>query len=59
MDNYEWNWGYSQRFGIIYVDFLTQQRIIKDSGRTYQRVISERTINVAPHAGRQLRETAI
>ena len=32
LDNFEWAMGYSQRFGIVHVDFETQQRRIKDSG---------------------------
>jgi beta-glucosidase len=39
MDNFEWSEGYSQRFGIVYVDYKTQKRIIKESGRWYSRVI--------------------
>lgn len=35
MDNYEWAWGYTRRFGIVYVDYASQQRIIKDSGHWY------------------------
>jgi beta-glucosidase len=35
IDNFEWAEGYSKRFGLIYVDFETQRRIIKDSGRWY------------------------
>jgi beta-glucosidase len=35
LDNYEWAMGYGKRFGLIYVDFETQRRIIKDSGRWY------------------------
>jgi len=31
MDNFEWAWGYSRRFGIVYVDYETQERIPKDS----------------------------
>ncbi|HLY24773.1 MAG TPA: GH1 family beta-glucosidase [Aggregatilineales bacterium] len=31
MDNFEWGFGYSKRFGIVYVDYPTQQRIPKDS----------------------------
>ena len=34
-DNYEWDEGYSKRFGLVYVDFATQRRIIKDSGKWY------------------------
>jgi beta-glucosidase len=40
MDNYEWAEGYSKRFGIVYVDYATQQRIIKDSGRWYQHFLT-------------------
>ena len=35
LDNFEWAWGYSRRFGIIHVDFRTQQRTMKDSARWY------------------------
>ncbi|HLZ58176.1 MAG TPA: GH1 family beta-glucosidase [Ktedonosporobacter sp.] len=36
MDNFEWAEGYSKRFGIVYIDYPTQRRIIKDSGRWYE-----------------------
>ena len=39
MDNYEWARGYFDRFGLIFVDYPTQQRIVKDSGHWYRRVI--------------------
>ena len=39
LDNYEWG-NYTERFGIIYVDFATQQRIIKDSARWYSQVVA-------------------
>jgi beta-glucosidase len=39
MDNFEWSRGYSKRFGLTYVFYPTQQRIIKQSGRWYHQVI--------------------
>jgi len=39
LDNFEWAYGYRMRFGLVYVDFDTQARTIKDSGRWYARVI--------------------
>jgi beta-glucosidase len=37
-DNFEWNRGFSQRFGLIYIDYPTQRRILKDSARWYAAV---------------------
>lgn len=39
MDNFEWAYGYSERFGMVYVDYQTQERIVKDSGNYYKEVI--------------------
>jgi beta-glucosidase len=39
MDNYEWALGYTQRFGLVYVDYPTQRRIPKLSARWYAEVI--------------------
>jgi beta-glucosidase len=39
LDNFEWAEGYDPRFGIVYVDFATQRRIVKDSGHRYADVI--------------------
>ncbi len=41
MDNFEWSFGYGQRFGIVWVDFETQERIIKDSAKWYKTVIKK------------------
>ena len=35
MDNFEWAQGYSKRFGVVFVDFETQERTVKDSGHWY------------------------
>lgn len=40
MDNFEWNSGYSKRFGLVYVDYATQQRIPKRSAHWYREFIT-------------------
>ena len=42
MDNFEWAEGYTQRFGIVHVDFKTQQRRLKDSAKAWQQLLLER-----------------
>jgi beta-glucosidase len=44
MDNFEWAWGYDKRFGLVRVDYDTQQRTVKDSGRSYAAVIRDRAL---------------
>jgi len=39
LDNFEWSLGFSKRFGIVHVDYKTQQRTVKASGRFYSDVI--------------------
>ena len=39
LDNFEWAHGYKMRFGLIYVDFATQQRVLKNSAKYYRDVI--------------------
>ena len=40
-DNFEWSSGYLERFGLIYVDYQTQERILKDSALWYSKFIKE------------------
>ncbi|CAL9589587.1 GH1 family beta-glucosidase [Streptomyces sp. enrichment culture] len=40
LDNFEWAYGYSKRFGIVHVDFASQRRTPKDSARWYADVIA-------------------
>ena len=41
LDNFEWAEGYEQRFGLVWVDFATGERIPKESARWYGRVAAE------------------
>jgi len=50
MDNFEWAEGFSQRFGLAYVDFKTQQRTIKESGRWYAKVAAGNALPVSHHS---------
>jgi beta-glucosidase len=40
LDNFEWEWGYDQRFGIVHVDFDTQRRTPKGSALWYRDYIA-------------------
>jgi beta-glucosidase len=42
LDNFEWGEGYSKRFGLVYVDYLTQERVPKDSFYWYRGMIGSR-----------------
>jgi beta-glucosidase len=44
MDNFEWAESFGQRFGLAYVDYKTQTRTIKDSGRWYAQVAAENRV---------------
>jgi beta-glucosidase len=41
LDNFEWGFGYTKRFGIVYVDYENQKRILKSSAKWYQNKIQE------------------
>jgi beta-glucosidase len=43
LDNFEWEHGYEKRFGIVFVDFATQRRILKRSAIWYRDLIASRT----------------
>ncbi|MFE7271899.1 GH1 family beta-glucosidase [Streptomyces sp. NPDC057623] len=44
MDNFEWGYGYSKRFGIVHVDYETQRRTLKDSALWYRQLTATGTI---------------
>ncbi len=41
MDNFEWAYGYDKRFGLVHVDYATQRRTVKSSGRRYAELVRE------------------
>lgn len=48
MDNFEWAFGYTKRFGIVHVDYKTQERTPKDSALWYAQLIASRRIPEIP-----------
>lgn len=48
LDTFEWSYGYRPRFGLLYVDRATQERIVKDSGNWYAQVIRENGFDPRP-----------
>lgn len=46
MDNFEWAMGYGPRLGIVHIDYETQKRTVKESGRYYARVIACNGANI-------------
>ena len=42
LDNFEWAYGYSKRFGLVYVDYPTLERVPKDSFYWYRDLIASR-----------------
>jgi beta-glucosidase len=48
LDNFEWTYGYSKRFGIFYVDYATQERVPTDSARWYRDVVTSNEVEAPP-----------
>ena len=48
IDNFEWTYGYDKRFGLVYVDYTSQQRTIKDSGHWYGAFVRQQTAAAGP-----------
>jgi beta-glucosidase len=50
LDNFEWAYGYDKRFGLVHVDYATQKRTMKSSGRRYAEIIRAHrdSVSVAP-----------
>jgi beta-glucosidase len=48
LDNFEWSYGYSKRFGIVYIDYPTLERVPKDSFNWYRDFISTRARTPRP-----------
>jgi len=46
LDNFQWTEGFTERYGLIYVDFRSQKRTIKDSGYWYSRVAASNQLDV-------------
>ncbi|MDI4653569.1 MULTISPECIES: GH1 family beta-glucosidase [Pseudoalteromonas] len=42
MDNFEWAYGYEKRFGLVYIDYQSQQRILKESAKQYRALLKQR-----------------
>ncbi|HLS72284.1 MAG TPA: family 1 glycosylhydrolase, partial [Actinomycetaceae bacterium] len=43
LDNFEWGYGYSKRFGVVHVDYATQQRTLKASAHWYAELVRAHT----------------
>jgi beta-glucosidase len=50
-DNFEWAEGFQQRFGLVYIDYATQKRIIKSSGHWFRNFLSASPVNNKEKAG--------
>jgi beta-glucosidase len=57
-DNFEWAEGYRPRFGLVYVDFVSQKRTIKSSGYWYSEFLKDKTVSIDSNAIRAAIGTA-
>ena len=46
LDNFEWAYGYTKRFGLVYVDFKSEERTLKDSALWYAQVIKDNQLQL-------------
>ncbi len=44
MDNFEWCSGYTPRFGLVYIDYSNQKRILKDSALEFKKIIEKKLV---------------
>jgi beta-glucosidase len=51
LDNFEWAEGFAQRFGLVHVDFSTQKRTIKESGKWYARLAAANSMEAVAEDG--------
>ncbi|MFP8883010.1 GH1 family beta-glucosidase [Streptomyces mangrovi] len=51
LDNFEWGYGYSKRFGAVYVDYATGRRVPKASARWYAQVVRDGALPPEPGTG--------
>jgi beta-glucosidase len=47
LDNFEWSFGFTKRFGLVHVNYATQRRTVKDSGRWYGQVATTNRLPLA------------
>ena len=47
LDNFEWGFGFTKRFGLVHVNYATQRRTVKDSGHWYARAAAENRFPLA------------
>ena len=57
LDNFEWAWGYDRRFGIVHVDYDTQVRTVKASGRWYADVARATRCRPGPRSSGRARRS--